>query len=611
MKNFSFTLFTFFCFIFYLEVSAGEKQSPTIADVSFNLIEPSSILKITLNDFKIDDRNPIKNLNIDISFLGLKPISLISMNYQEPPKISRSRISIKSKEKYESNGFFGKRFNTLSNKDRKILIKICPLLKDDKLVSKALETALASAQRKEIQEFFGQQERLHEIKNIGSFCSLQVSRVYVYDVQSHLKTLGYNPGPVDGQFGSKTEKAIVSYFKQKNLNWNGTITAFDFFEMRESISGPKPRMFHGKPGFFEYFAEDRKIKGKQASINQKLNNRKTINVFRPWQKKELGFEKYSLAWTGWGSEYSEKAVTLRAIKHFAAYLPENRKTFKYPGIEKFVTSKNWGSVQEEKYSGVDKVIKLNHPEYPAFIAEIADNEIKKYYADGVLFDYWHNQHEYGSGYDAATVDKAHLNIVKAVREKIGSNKIIMGNVNHHKEKATIPYLNGVFLELYKLRKYQNTQELYSKPEYSMIESILEYYQKNLQYPKLIALEGWRKGRTKAHSNSFNIRIAKTLTAMSVVIPENGYITFADNNQKDADTTHSFYDFYYFDIGKPVEQGQKLKSGVGIKRHQNGFVAYNITKKDFSFYVSDKKVVIPKYSGLFCKGIKRFDCLPIN
>ena len=137
MKNFSFTLFTFFCFIFSLEVSAGEKQSPTSGDVSFNLIEPSSILKITLNDFKIDDRNPIKNLNIDISFLGLKPISLISMNYQEPPKISRSRISIKSKETYESNGFFGKRFNTLSNKDRKILITICPLLKDDKLVSKA------------------------------------------------------------------------------------------------------------------------------------------------------------------------------------------------------------------------------------------------------------------------------------------------------------------------------------------------------------------------------------------------------------------------------------------------------------------------------------------
>ena len=145
----------------------------------------------------------------------------------------------------------------------------------------------------------------------------------------------------------------------------------------------------------------------------------------------------------------------------------------------------------------------------------------------------------------------------------------------------------------------------------MIESLLEYYQKNLKYPKLIALEGWRKGTLDKHKNGFNLRIAKLLTAMSVVIPENGYIAFSDNHKKDADTTHSFYDFYNFDIGKPVDKGQKLKSGIGVKKHENGFVAYNITRADFSSSIYGVKVVIPRYSGLFCKGINKFDCLSVK
>ena len=145
----------------------------------------------------------------------------------------------------------------------------------------------------------------------------------------------------------------------------------------------------------------------------------------------------------------------------------------------------------------------------------------------------------------------------------------------------------------------------------MIESLLEYYQKNLKYPKLIALEGWRKGNSDKHKNGFNLRIAKILTAMSVVIPENGYITFSDNHKKDADTTHSFYGFYNFDIGKPVDKGQKLKSGIGVKKHENGFIAYNITGNNFNLDINGKNVSVPQYSGLFCKGTTNLKCLSVD
>ena len=48
-------------------------------------------------------------------------------------------------------------------------------------------------------------------------------------------------------------------------------------------------------------------------------------------------------------------------------------------------------------------------------------------------------------------------------------------------------------------------------------------------------------------------MAKLLTAMSVVVPTNGYILYGDNNTDTLMeiTDHVFYDFYSFDIGKPT------------------------------------------------------------
>ena len=89
-----------------------------------------------------------------------------------------------------------------------------------------------------------------------------------------------------------------------------------------------------------------------------------------------------------------------------------------------------------------------------------------------------------------------------------------------------------------------------------MENLIVYYEKNLQFPKLIALEGWRKttANTAEDRNSpENRKMAKLLTAMSVVIPTNGYILYADNNNDtpDGDHEHTYYDFYSFDIGKPT------------------------------------------------------------
>ena len=57
---------------------------------------------------------------------------------------------------------------------------------------------------------------------------------------------------------------------------------------------------------------------------------------------------------------------------------------------------------------------------------------------------------------------------------------------------------------------------------------------------------------------------------------------------------------------------QLAYGVGLKEHKRGFVAYNISQRDF---VAKRKngtsVTIPSYSGLFCKEVGKRKCLPLD
>ena len=94
--------------------------------------------------------------------------------------------------------------------------------------------------------------------------------------------------------------------------------------------------------------------------------------------------------------------------------------------------------------------------------------------------------------------------------------------------------------------------------------------------------------------------------MSVVIPKNGYIIYVDNDHDDLSTEvrdHIEYDFYSFDIGKPTSGYNKIKSGVGYKEHDKGFIAYNITGNTQKFKRKNgQEHTIEAKSGLFCKGV---------
>ena len=202
--------------------------------------------------------------------------------------------------------------------------------------------------------------------------------------------------------------------------------------------------------------------------------------------------------------------------------------------------------------------------------ETVSNKATKYKNegfDGILFDWWHN----GAGNckpwnvcvrSRAEVESARLAIAKEIRQKVGNDFIIMGNVNWIINDPVSQYMSGVFLELWKTPTDHYPSADASKDNASNVRSIeameviLNYWNENLMSPKIIAFEPWKYTTNTQYTNSdnhsdqeadrtseVNVKLAKLFTAMGLVIPDNGYVLYADNNPdwSGGDHQHYYYD----------------------------------------------------------------------
>ena len=425
-------------------------------------------------------------------------------------------------------------------------------------------------------------------------------------MQKLLTELCFNPGPIDGSWGNKTEMAFKEFYKPYG-KYDGT---FDDFELR-LLNGIYSGATKKKKCEISRFSYDADVSKKflQNSLRKKLDQRKTINPFLAWNFSKP-MKKYGLAWTG-DVGRSSSTITLNEVYWNYHYVG---KSFShYHGIDKYLTNRNWDHAKEY---GKTLATRILDPNYQSFIVEVMTSKVATSKSNGVMLDWWHNYHQSSSGYSKQQVGKARESIAKKLRDALGPHGIILGNVSWVKDKKTIKYINGVFLELSKIPHNKSSHRLYNSKELRDMEQLIIYYEKNLQYPKLIALEGWRKttaNTVQDRNSSENRKMAKLLTAMSVVIPTNGYILYADNNNDtpNGDHNHNYYDFYSFDIGEPVGDYEKLANGVGIKKHQKGFIAYNRNSRPHILNLdSDVNLVIEGTSGLFCKKKNSgYDCLP--
>jgi len=375
------------------------------------------------------------------------------------------------------------------------------------------------------------------------------------------------------------------------------------------------------------------------SLGEKVDNRPTIPVFYPWSGSgegincgqqfwfdcDTGDTPYSLVWISTGTARDIESTQPEVPPTQAIHMQSEDNTIYLISEEwhywnlswrtlssdsKFYLDEVYGFHENSEY-GATKVINFEHPEWPAVMAEKALNFMNAG-LDGIMLDWWHN--DAGNGRSDEDVEAARLAIIKAMREKVGDDFILMGNVNWSVSDPTSQYLSGVFLELWKPDPgegygltYNDEDSSVWKPSIERMEDLLKYWDTNLQWPKIIAFEPWKitTGDYIADRNSEeNYAYAKLFTAMAVVIPDNGYILYADNNDDwdGGDHQHAYYDFFHTDLGKPTSGMVEVMEGVAYKRFEKGIVVYNRTSKEVEVTLpGGMQFKIGPIEGLFIEG----------
>jgi hypothetical protein len=157
-----------------------------------------------------------------------------------------------------------------------------------------------------------------------------------------------------------------------------------------------------------------------------------------------------------------------------------------------------------------------------------------------------------------------LQLFQTVRDSIGPDGVIYGNVNTSYRTLVTPLINGIFMEAIG----SNTPA-----EWEAIRSVVSKSQQNLREPKLITLEAW------GHIN-YEINYLKELSKMRATMTlmmtqSDGYsIYYPDNSPIFNDHWHPWYDFYEINVGAPLAPGTLETDGTWRREFKNGTAIYN-------------------------------------
>lgn len=342
------------------------------------------------------------------------------------------------------------------------------------------------------------------------------------------------------------------------------------------------------------------------ALLRKFAGRRTVNVFAPWLDTGLHpASDYGLVWHGWDKGPGGSTIWLKEL-YWAYFMPDRRDgfyRFHGPELENFTALEPWKHDQEY---GKTFRIDYGRPDYPQYAATVADRMLRGTGADGLMLDWWIDSHP-----DLAKpqVRQARLAMITAIRERVGDMPILLGNVGREKDSTTVGKLNGVFIEFWK----KSPAAGYSCAELVQMEDLLAHYDENLRQPKIVAFEPWRmthKSTVKDRLSPANRRMAKLFSAMTAVVPRNGYILYSDNARdiEGNDHEHSRYDVYDIDLGRATSGRTEIAAGIGYKRFEKGVAIYNISPESAEITIGAHKVQIQSVEGLFCRESKGgFDC----
>lgn len=434
----------------------------------------------------------------------------------------------------------------------------------------------------------------------------------VKEIQSLLTELCFDPGPIDGVWTEQTETSVKEFFSKYPGEYSGEIGPDELRSLRIVKEAREHEAFFNPKNSKLCSLDQAESTSYRKSLSEKLAGRNTLNPFTVWNvnKEQSG---YGLIWNCCPTQMSQRINIASLDWNYSAV---GTSWGHYTGVDKFLLNKTWG--QGADIYGKKIVTNYVDSEFHVFITDKAVDLLKKYDADGVFLDWWHDDHQPTVKFSKSQVREARKKIAARLMQELGPDKIIIANVNWRIDRSTVGYLNGINLELGKKPFPGGEARLYNQNELEKIEQLLVFYENNLRPPKIIAPIFMRKnstGDSSERNSPENRRMAKLLTSMLAVITTNGYVLYADNTLDSVteDYDHRYYDFYNFEIGTPKSGYEKLAKGVGIKFFQEGFIAYNRTKLPYELNLNANTIMkITERSGLFCKAIgDGYDCLPLD
>jgi len=335
-----------------------------------------------------------------------------------------------------------------------------------------------------------------------------------------------------------------------------------------------------------------------SKVDQILSKRKTINPFLAWNYRKLPSNYYGIAWTGGSNQrlFPDNMFELYESYWNYYYVGKTHSNWKDQAQQQtFITNIDWN--HDAEY-GITKAMNIIDPKYPkAFADEV--NAVSKDGFHGLFLDYWHIHHP--TPWRGTRLENAMIVMTDEIRRKVGDDFLLLGNTNWSKNSNLVSPMNGVFLELYK-EPYSRSDN-FSFTEIAEMEELIKFHEKHLRYPKLIAFEPWRitdKSDPTNRTSEDNLRFARLYSAMATVIPEHGYILYADNNPDfdDGDHDHHYYDVYSVDLGKPVSKYTPITEGVAYKKFEDGYIAFNRLDNDVTVNFGEFQSVIPSMDAVF-------------
>jgi len=189
---------------------------------------------------------------------------------------------------------------------------------------------------------------------------------------------------------------------------------------------------------------------------------------------------------------------------------------------------------------------FSNPDYRRHVARRAGAVVATGVVDGVMLDWWHD-------------DEDRLALVRAVREAVGPDALILVNANDRQVPQSAPYVNGLFMECTRSKTAE---------DWARIAETLRWAESSLREPRVNCVETWY------HRSREDLHLMRATTAL-VLTHSDGYGLFSDPNPLPTpDHRHDWYPFWEKGLGWPTGPGRARAGGVVVREFTGGWAAYN-------------------------------------